>query len=81
MRVTYDPLADAVSITFKRGRVARTKEVGRDVLLDVDKNGTPLYLEILDASKRLKKTGKELGNFEFVPFKYSRRELAAFAVK
>lgn len=78
MRLTYDPLADAVSITFKKGIVAKTKEVSRDVLLDVDKNDTPLYLEILDASKRLKKSGKELGNFEFTPFKYSKRELAVF---
>lgn len=81
MRITYDPLADAVSITFKKGRVAKTKEVSRDVLLDVDKNDTPLYLEILDASKRLKKNGKEIGNFEFVPFKYSKRELVALTAK
>ena len=59
MKATYDPLADAVSIIFKRGKVARTKEVSRGVLLDVDKNDTPLYLEILDASKRFKRSKKE----------------------
>lgn len=81
MRITYDPLADAVSIIFKKGKVTETKEVSRDVLLDVDKSGIPLYLEILDASKHFKKNKKELGSFDFVPFKYSRRELAAFTAK
>lgn len=81
MRITYDPLADAVNITFKKGKVAKTKEVSRDILLDVDKNDTPLYLEILDASRRLKKTGKEMGNFEFIPFKYSKEKLALLTVK
>ncbi|HBT81179.1 hypothetical protein A2757_02210 [Candidatus Giovannonibacteria bacterium RIFCSPHIGHO2_01_FULL_48_47] len=77
MKATYDPLADAVSIIFKRGKVARTKEVSRGVLLDVDKNDTPLYLEILDASKRFKRSKKDLGSFSLVPFTYSRSELAS----
>lgn len=49
---TYDPVADAMSITLKKGRVERTEEVAPGVLIDFDKKGTPLYIEILDARKR-----------------------------
>lgn len=60
MDITYDPVADAFNIVFKRGIVARTKEVSNGVLLDVDKNDAPLYLEILNASKRFQKSKKLL---------------------
>lgn len=75
MRATYDPLADAVSITFKKGRVAKTKEISNGVLIDVDQNDTPLYLEILDASKRYKKNKKDFGHIDFVPFKYTKQNI------
>ncbi|KKU60283.1 MAG: hypothetical protein UX81_C0001G0009 [Parcubacteria group bacterium GW2011_GWA2_47_12] len=81
MRIIYDPLADAVSITIKKGKVAKTKEIGQDTLLDLDKNGNPLYLEILDARKHFRKNKKELGIVEFVPVKYSKRALASLAAK
>lgn len=60
MDIAYDPIADAFNIVFKRGNVSHTKEVSDGVLLDIDKNGTPLYLEILNASKRFKKSKKLL---------------------
>jgi uncharacterized protein YuzE len=53
MNISYDPKADAVDIVFRKGKVAKTKEIGREMYLDVDKNGEPLSLEILDASARL----------------------------
>lgn len=81
MRIIYDPLADAVSITIKKGRVAKTKEIGQDTLLDLDKKGNPLYLEILDASRHFHKNKKELGKFEFTPIKYSKREIASLIAK
>lgn len=75
MKSTYDPLADAVSVTFKKGKVVETKEVSPGVLLDLDKSGTPLYLEILDASKRFKKTKHEFKDIILTPFKYSKSEI------
>ena len=75
MKSTYDPLADAVSVTFKKGKVAETKEVSPGVFLDLDKSGTPLYLEVLDASKRFKKP-KEFRYFSLSPLKYSKLELS-----
>lgn len=52
MNYTYDPRADAVNITFKKGKVAETREIAPGVMVDFDKKGAPLYLEILDVGKR-----------------------------
>ena len=52
MNIYFDPKADAVDIVFKNGTVAETREIGREMYLDVDKNGEPLSLEILGASER-----------------------------
>lgn len=53
MKIYYDPRVDALDIIFKRGKVEETREIGREMYLDVDKKGEPLSLEILAASKRL----------------------------
>mgnify|MGYP001610150699 CR=1 FL=1 len=76
MKYTYDPMADAINILFKKGRVAKTKEVSRGVMLDFDKKGTPLYLEILDVSKRFTKDSLKEG--KFYPMRYSKREAREF---
>ena len=55
MKITYDKDVDALNITLKTGSVAKTMELSPEVFLDLDKNGTPLYLEILEASKRIGK--------------------------
>lgn len=66
MKYTYDPVADAINIVFKKGKVAETKEVAEGVLLDVDRNDMPLYLEILNVRKRF---GREkVGNLSLKPF-------------
>lgn len=57
MKVTYDTAADAVNITFRDGRVARTVELAHEVHLDVDHRGRPLYLEILGAREKLGTNG------------------------
>lgn len=59
MEITYDPKADALNITFKKGRVAKTVEIAPEINLDLDKKGKPLYLEIIGASE---KTGKRRVN-------------------
>lgn len=52
MNIFYDPRADAIDIVFKKGKVVETRKIGREMYLDVDKNGEPLSLEILDARSR-----------------------------
>jgi len=55
MEITYDPKADALNITFKKGRVAKTVEIAPEINLDLDKKGNPLYLEIIGASEKIGK--------------------------
>lgn len=55
MKITYDKDVDALNITLKTGLVAKTVEMSPEVFLDLDKNGNPLYLEILDASEKIGK--------------------------
>lgn len=73
MKYTYDPMADAISIIFRKGRVAETREVADGVLLDVDSKEKPLYLEILDVRKRF---GRErIGNLSLRSFLHSRKKV------
>ena len=53
MKITYDKKVDALNLTLKVGKVAKTVEVAEDIFLDVDKNGNPLYLEILGAREKI----------------------------
>ena len=53
MEITYDPKADALNLTFKKGKVAKTVEIAPEINLDLDKNGKPLYLEIIGASEKI----------------------------
>lgn len=55
MKIYYDKEVDALDIVFKKGMVAKTKEISPGLLLDVDKKDTPLSLEILDVGRRYQK--------------------------
>lgn len=55
MEITYDPKADAINITFKKGKVAKTVEIAPEINLDLDGKGAPLYLEIIGASEKMGK--------------------------
>ena len=55
MEITYDPKADALNLTFRKGKVHRTLELAPEIILDLDKNGKPLYLEIIGASEKIGK--------------------------
>lgn len=74
MNIYYDPKADAIDIVFKKGRVSETREIGREMYLDVDKSGEPLSLEILDAKSRF--SMEEFNNLSFnitnYPYKFGQ---------
>jgi uncharacterized protein YuzE len=53
MEITYDQKADALNITFKKGKVAKTREIAPEINLDLDKKGRPLYLEIIGAREKI----------------------------
>ena len=47
MEMSYDPDADALYIQVREGEVKSTKEIDANTLLDIDKNGKILGIEIL----------------------------------
>jgi len=53
MKISYDPQADALNIEFRSGTVEETTEVAPGVLLDVDDQKRPLYLEVLGVTEKL----------------------------
>lgn len=74
MKITYDKVADALNVSLRPGTVARTVEVAPEILLDLDKNDNPLYLEIIGASEKI---GKK--NFGKITIGKSIFNLPAFA--
>lgn len=53
MKITYDKLVDALNVSIRPGVVAKTVEVAPEVLLDFDKKGRTLNLEILGAREKV----------------------------
>jgi uncharacterized protein YuzE len=50
MKMTYDKKVDAMSIELAKGKYSKTRKVSDAILVDEDKNGKVLSIEILDAS-------------------------------
>ena len=53
MKVTYDPEVDVLRIVFSSAPVEESDEDKPGVILDYDKDGNIVGLEVLDASKRI----------------------------
>ena len=62
MKITYDKEADAMYIKFLEGKFASNKIIDKDTILDLDKDGNILGIEILDVIKRMGK--KFLSNIQ-----------------
>ena len=59
MEITYDKQADAMYIYFQKGKKpARTVELADLLIADLDKSGHIVGVEILDASRQVKKSGR-----------------------
>jgi uncharacterized protein YuzE len=74
MNITYDKTIDAIYIHLNKGRYAKSKKVTDDILVDVNKQGKVLGMEILDASKNITafKPNNLIINWETLPEKSSR---------
>jgi len=59
IRVEYDSKADAMYIWLRKARYEISEELAENVIIDLDKRGRIIGIEILDASKNL---GKQLVN-------------------
>lgn len=55
MKIDYDKKVDALNMTLKTGRVSKTVEISPEIFVDLDKNGNPLYIEIIGASEKIGK--------------------------
>lgn len=53
MKVTYDPEVDVLRITLSNAHIEESDEDKPGVILDYDKAGNIVGLEILDASTRM----------------------------
>jgi len=57
VRVEYDSKADAMYVWLRKARYEISEELAENVMIDLDKDGRIIGIEILDATKSL---GKEL---------------------
>ena len=55
MEITFDKDADAVYIEFSSGDFASNKKMDNNTILDLDKNGNILGIELLNVSNRISK--------------------------
>jgi uncharacterized protein YuzE len=60
MEIKLDTKADALYIRLKKGKVYKTVENERSYLVDLDKKGAVLGIEVLHYSQIASKTGKML---------------------
>ncbi len=54
MKVIYDKESDTLSIILSQGKVAMSDEVREGLILDYDKAGHLVSLELLDASEEIR---------------------------
>lgn len=55
MKITFDRNADAIYIEFGNGDFASNKKIDNNTIIDLDKKGNILGIELLDVSKRISK--------------------------
>lgn len=53
MKITYDPEVDVMRIIFSNAAIEESDEEKPGVILDFDKDGNVVGMEIMDASKRM----------------------------
>ena len=56
MKIKYDKEADAMYIELEEGEFSTNKKVDRDTIIDLDKDGNMLGIEILNASDKIPKS-------------------------
>lgn len=57
MKISYDKEVDAMHIRFKKGKVHMTHEVSPMLIVDTDKKGHVLGIEVLEVSSQISKKG------------------------
>jgi len=62
MKITYDKKADAMYIYVRETKVTKTVPVNENIIVDLDRMGNLIGIEILAASRQVSK--KSMNNFE-----------------
>ena len=62
MKIEFDKKADALYIEFNKGKFHSNKKLNEETVIDLDKDGKILGIELLSASKRI--PVKELNNLK-----------------
>lgn len=60
MKIRYDPDADAMYIRLDDGKVETTREIDDNTILDYDKSGNLVGIEILFVKERMPHLLKEI---------------------
>ena len=55
MEITYDKEVDALNVSLRKGSVAKTIEIAPEIIVDLDKKGNTLNIEIIGASDKIGK--------------------------
>jgi len=53
VKIQYDPKADALYIELRDGDIEESDEIAKGFIVDYDVEGTPVAIEILNASRVL----------------------------
>ena len=67
MRINYDKQADAMYIRFSESKYYQSDEVKDGIILDFDKKGKIVGMEVLDVSQRLPRESMSSIHFEIDP--------------
>ena len=68
-KISYESEADVLRVEVTKGVIDYASEIG-NIVVHFSKKGIPLYLEILEATKFLKKSNKELARAGVPEFAY-----------
>ena len=53
MKINYDKTIDAIYLSFRKTKIAKTLELNDRLIVDLDRSGKVIGMEVLDASKQL----------------------------
>lgn len=53
MRVIFDPESDTLSLIFREDKIAESDEIREGIIIDYNKGGKIVSMEILDASEQI----------------------------
>ena len=65
MKVRYDKKKDCVYLRFSEAKYFESDDTGRGIILDFDRQGKLIGLEVLDTKKNLPNVAGVLNKFEF----------------